>query len=413
MRDNARFTLVLIILVAAVSSLCGCGDDDDPATPIPVTGVTVTPDVAAVEIGQSIHLDAAVEGGDDKTVDWYVNDVLGGNASIGTVTANNPATHTAPDMVPDPEEVIVKAVSTENSDMMDSCVVTVQLTTIYVNAVTGDDAAGSGSIDNPLKSITRALSIAQDGTTILVAPGIYDAANGELFPLELPEGVALIGEDWERCVIQSSFSGEHSYYGVEMPSARCSLRKFTIEQDPASDHSMNIAVYVRFQAEGAHVDSIRAVERADYTILRINNPHDSLVENCYFVVDDGLTESHGVEISRDDDRTIMRNCTITGFYMGVVIQRHSSALLEGNTIEGNDKGLQVGYQGETEFDPTPDLGGGHLGGSGGKIIRNNSECGLYNDSTVSIYAIGNTWDNDPPVDGEDYCNQFGGRVIWE
>ncbi len=63
--------------------------------------------------------------------------------------------------------------------------------------------------------------------------------------------------------------------------------------------------------------------------------------------------------------------------------------------------------------PTPDLGGGPRGGSGGNIIRNNSECGLRNDSTVPIYAIGNTWGNDPPLDGEDYCNQYGGAVVWE
>ena len=414
MRESTRLVLLMVVGFAVLCGSSGCGDDDKSTTqPTPVTAVTIAPDSISLEVGLSISIIAEVVGGDDKTVDWYVNDILGGSAHIGLITQTNPARYAAPDSPPDSTAILLKAISTEDASMMDSCVVTVVITTIHVDASAGNDQTGTGSISSPVKSITRGLELAQDGMTVMVAPGVYDAANGEVFPLQLPANVALVGEDWENCVIRSYFPIDQDLVAIDISGTGCSFRKFTIEHDPASVEFWQVAVSVRFQAASAHVDSIRVLERADYTVLRISNPNDSLVENCYFVVDDGLPESHGVEISSDNDRTIMRNCTISGFGSGVIIQRHSTELLEGNTIEGNDKGLQIGYRGETEFDPTPDLGGGPRGGSGGNIIRNNSECGLRNDSTVPIYAIGNTWGNDPPLDGEDYCNQYGGAVVWE
>lgn len=61
----------------------------------------------------------------------------------------------------------------------------------------------------------------------------------------------------------------------------------------------------------------------------------------------------------------------------------------------------------------PDFGGGARGSLGGNIIRNNSECGLWFDLPHPIYARYNTWGNDPPVPGEDYCQMGDGDLILE
>ena len=54
----------------------------------------------------------------------------------------------------------------------------------YVDAVAGSDASGDGSASAPWKSITYALQrIPQVGTDLWIAPGVYDAANGETFPI--------------------------------------------------------------------------------------------------------------------------------------------------------------------------------------------------------------------------------------
>jgi len=40
-------------------------------------------------------------------------------------------------------------------------------------------------------------------------------------------------------------------------------------------------------------------------------------------------------------------------------------------------------------------------------------CGLENAGTSTIYAKFNIWDNDPPVEGEDFCNLGTGVIIVE
>src|SRR6476469_5986400 len=68
------------------------------------------------------------------------------------------------------------------------------MTTLYVNPATGSDSA-VGSQSAPFKTIARAIARAASGTTIQLAPGTYSAASGEKFPLEIPSGVKVIGNE--------------------------------------------------------------------------------------------------------------------------------------------------------------------------------------------------------------------------
>ncbi len=65
---------------------------------------------------------------------------------------------------------------------------------VYVDASSGNDA-NPGTAAEPFKTLTHALASAAATTaidTVLVQPGTYDAANGEVFPL-INEGTSLIG----------------------------------------------------------------------------------------------------------------------------------------------------------------------------------------------------------------------------
>src|SRR5215471_3889216 len=68
------------------------------------------------------------------------------------------------------------------------------LTTLYVNAATGSDS-NTGAQTKPLKTLTKATHLATNGSTINGAPGVYNAANGETFPISLPGGVTVIGDE--------------------------------------------------------------------------------------------------------------------------------------------------------------------------------------------------------------------------
>jgi hypothetical protein len=70
-------------------------------------------------------------------------------------------------------------------------------TFIYVDGIGGSDF-NTGEEGSPFKSITKAVGEVQPNGVIFVAPGLYDAANNETFPITLPAGVALVGDEGSK-----------------------------------------------------------------------------------------------------------------------------------------------------------------------------------------------------------------------
>lgn len=64
---------------------------------------------------------------------------------------------------------------------------------LFVNASNGNDK-GNGSDRAPFQTITQALRVAQANTVILLAPGTYSTATGEVFPLQLKSKVTIQGD---------------------------------------------------------------------------------------------------------------------------------------------------------------------------------------------------------------------------
>lgn len=66
--------------------------------------------------------------------------------------------------------------------------------TLYVNPATGKDS-GAGTQSAPLKTIARALQLITSGNRIQLAAGTYSTASGEVFPLVIPAGVVVVGNE--------------------------------------------------------------------------------------------------------------------------------------------------------------------------------------------------------------------------
>lgn len=78
-------------------------------------------------------------------------------------------------------------------------------TNLYVDALHGNDATGNGSLAAPWRTITRAHAAAPvAGDRILVAPGVYDAALGESFPITLRAAVPVIGSGADRTFVRGT-----------------------------------------------------------------------------------------------------------------------------------------------------------------------------------------------------------------
>ena len=389
--------------------------------------ITEPPDISvelslerqSVEVSEAFSITATVTGGTTNEVQWYVNSVLGGDPALGTITQTNPATYTAPEEIPDPDSVRVVAVCLEDASKSDTCMVTIVMSAIYVDASTGDDVTGTGSAANPVKSITRGLELAGAGEAVLVAPGVYDEANGEQFPIWI-RGEALVGENWETCIIRGHSETEGSYSCLFLQESGSTVRKFTIEEGPVTVNGWDIATHVSDNSTGALLDSIRCFERAYCAVIRVDGALNTTIQNCLFdvrsisEVDRGF--NRGLEIVFDDQGTILRNCTIRGFHNGgsgtaVFFNLSSDALVENCTVQDNGWGFHLCCCADPASNPAPDFGGGARGSGGGNTIRDNDTCGLLSCSTNDIYAKGNIWNSETPTEGVDYCVAETGDII--
>ena len=69
---------------------------------------------------------------------------------------------------------------------------------IYVDPQQGDDSQSGNSQNAPLKTITKALELAESGTIIKLASGTYSEATGEIFPLIIKHNVTIEGSPGSR-----------------------------------------------------------------------------------------------------------------------------------------------------------------------------------------------------------------------
>jgi hypothetical protein len=229
-----------------------------------------------------------------------------------------------------------------------------------------------------------------------------------------------VGENWETCIIRGY--SETSGYSpcVQFSYTNSTLRKFTIEEGPIIDDGWRIAIFVGNISYDALIDSVRCFERAPLSVLRVEAAKNTTIQNCVFDVRAISEVDRGnnrcLVFHEDDQGTILRNCEIKGFHnagtgMGIYMTGTSDALIEGCTIEDNGWGIYLCCDNDEDHNPVPDLGDGARGGTGGNTIRNNDSCGFTSNSTADIYARFNTWTNNPPVEGVDYCIEETGDII--
>jgi len=400
---HLAFTLVMVALTA----MLGCGGDDGGG-PQAVTGVQITPVKTDLELGHETEIAVTVTGGDSKTLTWYVNNIENGSAELGTISQNSPVTYSAPDVLPYPATVRIKAVSTENDSKADSCDINLKFTKIFVDADNGDDSQGTGCINHPFKTITQGLTIAQRGMTVLVQPGVYDQANGETFSIAIAESISLVGMDWETCIIRGHMDLGYEQ-AIEMTGRGTVFRKFTVEQGLPVDPEWDVGIFLR--AKGGLMDSIRVPERANYSICRFSNTEDMVVQNCYFVIDDGQTMERAFEFEKWNYGAVIRNVEMTGFVQAMNLGGKTDVMIEDCSIIDCEQGIRTCCDNDTTHLAIPDLGGGARGCTGGNFFSGYSNFALVNGTSATIYAKGNTWENIIPVEGIDYENNYGGNVI--
>lgn len=109
-------------IIAAAFFLSSCGSSaNNNNIPLPV--ITLSPSSTTLPAGGALQFTAKVVSPTSTILSWYVNNILGGNATVGTVSASG--YYSAPATIPSPATVTVKAVSSAETSPYGSAIVTI------------------------------------------------------------------------------------------------------------------------------------------------------------------------------------------------------------------------------------------------------------------------------------------------
>ena len=108
-------SLVIVTLLLCLQIGCGgttSGSNGNPPPPPAVT-VTLSAVSADVRLGSTDQVTPSVTGSSNHNVNWFVNDIAGGNSSVGTISSSG--LYAAPSTMPNPGTATIKAVSAADS----------------------------------------------------------------------------------------------------------------------------------------------------------------------------------------------------------------------------------------------------------------------------------------------------------
>lgn len=188
--------LSLVLGSVGVVSLLGCGGGGGSvsSTPPPtstITSVTVSPSTANLIVKAPQQFTATVQGTGafNAAVTWLVNNVPGGNSSVGTITS--PGLYTAPSSVPSPNSVTVTAQSVQDSTKSGAAAVTINPENVKVNVSPPSGSAQLGATLQFTATVTGTVNTAVfwsvntfvGGQTSV---GFIDGKGDYTAPLNLP-----------------------------------------------------------------------------------------------------------------------------------------------------------------------------------------------------------------------------------
>jgi hypothetical protein len=261
---------------------------------------------------------------------------------------------------------------------------------VYVDAENGGDATGDGTSALPFRTITAGLVAAKTDYTIRVAPGVYNADGGEIFPLRLSARVEVAGD----------------------PSVSDGGRVPTLVEGVGSYESPSLGVHnvAIVGAEGATLTGI-VIHAAGGVGLWCE-------ENCSVMTasEDTMEDSdYGVVVAGDASTSpsLTGNDIHGNGIAGVATFNECTPRLRRNEIVDNDEGVFAANS------SLPDLG--TVDDPGGNTFTGNHACGVENATPSVIMALDNSWDQDVQLinaaticsGGTPIANTSSGAVLYQ
>ena len=153
LRRFPRMLVFASLLLCVICTSCGAaGSGPAPAptpSPTPPATVTVMPNSAQPFQGGNVQFLAEVQNASSSVVQWQVNQMAGGNPTVGTIDSTG--LYTAPTLVPSPPTVTVTAVLQSDSTKTGSSSVTVQALSSFTGQLVVSPAFSGVTISQTLQ----------------------------------------------------------------------------------------------------------------------------------------------------------------------------------------------------------------------------------------------------------------------
>jgi len=304
----------------------------------------------------------------------------------------------------------------------------------YVNAATGDDD-NPGTSGEPWATITHAVSTADTLVTILVAPGTYSAASGEVFPIMMRKEQKLIGDVANKGAgtTETRIQGEGDYVLEQMDGAALVGAEGARVAGFVIVGETNPSFYGGIAVDGVAMEIDNNTFALSYAgVISGNGAGPNVHDNEFSNV------SYGLFMDRSANALVHHN-DIGNSSVGIRIDNATDCILEYNTIRTLQIGVQSSGAGSpatirnNEFDPSSDYVFAAIDVTNGSpVIRNNTftsgpalwvrnigtpdmgtvdDAGgndmtaisgtiIQHDGIRTATAVGNRWPHEPPIAGD-------------
>ncbi|MEO1145499.1 MAG: N-acetylmuramoyl-L-alanine amidase [Cyanobacteria bacterium J06638_22] len=270
--------------------------------------------------------------------------------------------------------------------------------TFYVHPINGNDR-NPGDATRPFRSLTRALRRATAGAVIQLAEGRYTTQNGERFPLVVPEGVWVQGQQAERgrAVVLEG--------GGNYMSPTFARQNIAIQMEDGSGLQGVTVVNRNQRGTGVWVESTApAIAHCTFRncgregILTTGNANPQITDSSFI-----QNAASGVSFTRNTKGEIRRNLfQQTGY--GIAINDNAAPLLTENRVLSNRAGIVISGSARPVLrnnlvesntadglvvmnNAVPDLGQSQ--DPGGNLFRRNGESDARNTSAAPLISVGN------------------------
>lgn len=341
--------ICLTIILAGTLIFSVCGGDDDSVTPEDIK-VIITPAETIINFGDSVRFSAEVFNTPNSAVSWHVNNIAGGNDSLGNIDTSG--LYESPPLTNAFDRVTINAVSQVDTSKFDTAIVIIlDPDFVFVDSAMGDDISGIGSVLHPFRTITKGIEEATMNQTVFVGEGTY--YDGEEFPLTPGYKVTVQGKGTDLTRIQANS-------GTDTLDAA-----FLIRNNSSEVKDLAI-VGTNYSGVGVHFSSDTVTTRLDFRNCKING--------CYI---GAIVTGPSLQVYFEDNE-------ITNNSFGMKTTNGGFSYIRRCRFEGNDS---VGVKVDSDAFA-------HLGENVGHGDNIFSDCGKWcveNAAYDSISAQYNTW----------------------